>query len=146
MLLPSHEKVLRSYADSIRPIPVAPSKVITALFLPRNGAALKVNLDVSPSFKHAIAALDTLPKKGRFGNITLPDWASLKLKSAVRENQREIDAAFPRGKPSNFTYRAGVWLLLAIETVEPGFVSRWVRKCMEPTETSTKTAARNQLL
>lgn len=126
MLLPSHEKVLRSYAASIRPIPVAPSRVITALFLPRDGPALKVKLDAHPSFKHALDVLDTFPKKGHFGNITVPDWAMRKLESVVSANEQSIDTRFPRSKASNFTYRAGVWLLLAIETLEPEFVSRWV--------------------
>ena len=51
-----------------------------------------------------------------------------KLESAVSECTSEIETRFPRKIPTNFTYLAGVWLLLAIETVEPGFVTRYTRE------------------
>jgi hypothetical protein len=72
-----------------------------------------------------------------FEDITLPVWSMKKLVKAVKDSEKEIDELFPREgiglkNPNyryhiSFAYRAGIWLLLALNYIESDYLHKWTR-------------------
>jgi hypothetical protein len=137
MLLPGHYTVIREYCDSL---PTTTSMFISRKVTPKEGPAPQIVVARADNLTEVIDFCTWLlpkgTKPGKFEDITLPDWSMRKLEKCIKAAEKSLDESFPRKgiglknpdsyKPT-FSYRAGVWLLLALEQISEGYVSKWVR-------------------
>src|SRR5271155_4518827 len=97
MLLSGHHAAITAFARSIKPIPVANSRLVTALLVPNNSSPGRVSLEQSADAIEAIRRMTSLPPKDEeFGDITLPSWCMDKIRDEVSLlGSDAIDGKFP---------------------------------------------------